>query len=388
MDVDLDSAELRIYERMADLPSAAWDGLLDAAATPFVRWAWLEALEHAGCVAPARGWQPCHLTLWRGGRLCAAAPAYVKNGSDGDFSRDWGWAEAIERAGYRYYPKLVVGVPFTPVTGRRILAAPGEDRKAAVRALLAGARALAAEAGLSSVHVLFPHGAEAEELEAAGMARRIDFQWHWLNHGWHDPAEWLKSLNAKRRHQARREKAAPAARGITIRTVRGDEIRAQAAEWARTVHRFYRANVDKLYWGRRYLNQAFFERVFAHMPEHLEVVAAERAGRLIAGAFNVSSATHLYGRYWGCHEEHPFLHFNVCLYHSIDDCVERGIRVFEGGAGGEHKESRGFELAPTHSTHMFLDPRLDQAMRGVLGAELSARGEAHRSWRETRRSAR
>jgi predicted N-acyltransferase len=368
---------------MAEIDRQAWDALVDERATPFLRWSWLAAMESSGCVTAETGWQPCHLTLWRAGRLIAAAPTYIKDGSDGDFSRDWGWAEAAQRARIRYYPKLTITVPFTPCTGRRILVALGEDRAACLRALCAGAREVAAEAGASSVHVLFPLPDEAEELAAAGLSRRVSFQYHWRNAGYRNFDEFLGRFDSKKRNQAKRERAAPAQQGIAIRTLRTDELRADPRRWADAAFDLHRATVDKLMWGRRWLNRAFYRQVVEQLPEHLEMVIATRMsdGELIAGAFNVASATHLYGRYWGCFEDHRFLHFNVCMYHSIDECIRRGVQVFEGGAGGEHKIPRGFEPAETYSSHLFLDARLDVPIRQFIAREAEERARALEHWR-------
>jgi predicted N-acyltransferase len=373
--------QLKVHREITEIPEAAWDSLLPEGATPFVRWAWLEALERSGCASADTGWQPCHLALWRGSQPIAVAPAYLKEGSDGDFSRDWGWAEAAMRAGIAYYPKLTLTVPFTPVTGSRLLIAPGEDRAACVRALVLGARALAADLGASSVHVLFPTAAEARELEAAGLARRVAFQYHWRNQGYADPDAFLACFSSKKRNQAKRERGAPGEQGIVIRTIRGEELARDKRSWGRHAYELHRSTVDKLMWGRRWLNRGFYDRVFDRMPDALELVAAHRDGKLIAGAFNVSSATHLYGRYWGCFEEHPFLHFNVCLYHSIDDCIRRGLSVFEGGAGGEHKIARGFEPAETWSAHAFLDQRLEVPIRQYIEREALERAAALDRWR-------
>jgi uncharacterized protein len=278
------------------------------------------------------------------------------------------------RNGVRYYPKLVITVPITPVTGRRILVAPGEDHAASVTHIVAAARDLASEERLGGIHVLFPEDREARLLETAGLARRINsMQGHWVNRGYADVGAWLSALRSKTRHQVRKERALPESQGITIRTVRGPELAAERSEWGRTVGALYTSTIDKLMWGRPWLNPAFFARIFERMPERLEVVAAYRGGRVVAGAFNASSDTHLYGRYWGCLEDHPCLHFNVCLYHSIEDCIGRGLSVFEGGAGGEHKLHRGFDLAPTYSAHAFTDRRLDGAIREYLATELRAR---------------
>jgi len=376
--------KLRILDSIADVPEAEWDSLVthDAEANAFVRWAFLEALEHSGCATTRTGWKPRHLTLWQGARLVAAAPAYARADSDGDFSRDWHWAEFAMRAGFRYYPKLLITVPFTPVSGRRFLVAPGLARAPHVRALADAARELAREDKLSSVHVLFPAADEMPELEAAGLAPRQSYQFHWHNRGYATYDDWLAgALDSKRRHQARRERAAAATQGIVLRTVRGEELAADAGAWARIAHDFHRSTVDKLMWGRPWLNLAFYQRVFTRMPGPMEVVEARRDGHFVAGAFNVASPTRLYGRYWGCHEDHPFLHFHVCLYHSIDDCIARGLQVFEGGAGGEHKMSRGFEPSETFSAHAFTDSRLDRAIRDHLAKEIEHRAAELAAWR-------
>jgi predicted N-acyltransferase len=367
---------ITVHDRITAVQEAAWDALLDEEATPFVRWAWLEALEHSGCVGTARGWTPRHLALWDGDRLVAVAPAYLKEDSHGDFSRDWGWADAAERAGIPYYPKLVLTVPFTPVTGRRILVAPGTDRLTAMAALIAGARELCRAQGAASIHVLFPDAREADELAEVGLARRVAFQYHWKNDSYSSPEAFLARFDSKHRNQAKRERAQPGKDGITIRTIRNPPL-----EWAKPVFELHRHTVDKMMWGQRWLNREFYQRVFTRMPEPLEVVAAEKDGRLIAGAFNVATKTHLYGRYWGCFEEHKFLHFNVCLYHSIDECITRGVRVFEGGAGGEHKLTRGFEPAETYSAHHFLDERLEKPLRDYIEREAHERDAQLARWR-------
>ena len=371
----------RALNAIAEVDRAAWDALADAKATPFVRWDFLHALEASGCASRRTGWTPRHPTLWRGGHLVAAAPGYLKDDSDGDFSRDWDWAQAAERAGLRYYPKLVLTVPFTPCTGRRILVAAGEDRAVLVQALLREAAAFCEEEGTASLHALFPDEGEAVEHARAGLAARVSYQFHWRNRGYRGVDDFLARFNAKKRAMLRREMAAPQKQGISIRTVRGDELAQDRLRWARAAHDLHRSTVDKLMWGRRWLNEKFYELVFAAMPGDVEVVAAEKGGRLIAGAFNVRSATRLYGRYWGCFEEHPFLHFNVCYYHSIAECIARGVEVFEGGAGGEHKLSRGFEPSLTWSAHRALDPRLDDALRGHLRAETPQRAEAIERYR-------
>jgi uncharacterized protein len=377
---------LSVHGRIGDLPAAEWDALFahePGRATPFVRHAFLAALEESGAAAPRTGWRARHLALRRRGRLVAAAPAYARSGSDGDFGRDWGWAAAAERAGVPYYPKLVLTVPFTPATGRRILVAHGEDRREMVARLVDAARRLAVEEGMHAVQALFPAEDEAGDLERAGLAVRVDFQYHWGNDGYRTMDDFLARFPSKRRNAIRRERAAPARQGIAIRTVRGEELARDPEGWAATCFRMHRASTDRMAWGMRWVGRGFYARALAAMPDALEVVEARREGRPIATAFNVAGPGRLYGRYWGAVEEHPFLHFNVALYHSIEECIARGVQVFEGGAGGEHKLARGFEPAETWSAHLALDARLDAAVRRHLAEERAERLEAMRRWRET-----
>jgi predicted N-acyltransferase len=376
--------DVRVLTAVKEVRQADWDELLSPASTPFVRHAWLEALEQSGCATARTGWVPRHLTLWRGTKLIAAAPAYAKDDSDGDFARDWDLAASLSRGRIAYYPKLALTVPFTPCTGERVLVAPGEDRAACADRVVHAARKLCAEEGYPTWQVLFPDEAGARELEQAGMALRVSWQFHWRNDRYASMADFLARFNSKRRHMLRREMAAAAGQGIEIRTVRGEELRRDPAGWAKKAHALHRSTVDKLMWGRRWLNEKFYLSAFAQMPEQVEVVGAFRGARLIAGAFNVASSARLYGRYWGCFEEHPFLHFNVCYYHSIADCIARGLQVFEGGAGGEHKLARGFLPALTYSAHGFTDARLDRAVRDHLALETPARAASvERSMRDS-----
>ena len=362
---------VRVLSTVDDIEPARWDALLSPRSTPFLRHAWLSALEKSGCASQRSGWTPRHLALFRRGELIAAAPAYLRDDSDGDFARDWDLASSAARARLRYYPKLSLTIPFTPCTGERVLVAPGEDRASCVARVLEAVGKLCADESWPAWQVLFPDETSAREAEAAGLALRVSFQFHWRNEGYRSVDDFLARFNAKRRHMLRREMAAAEEQGITIRTVRNPE-----PSWAKAAHALHRSTVDKLMWGRRWLNEKFYQLIFAKMPDALEVVAAERDGKLVAGAFNVASSTHLYGRYWGCFEEHPFLHFNVCYYHSIAQCIARGVQVFEGGAGGEHKLARGFLPSLTYSAHGFLDARLDEAVRDHLLAETPARTES------------
>jgi len=365
--------DLRVLTALNEVRPEDWYSLLSARSSPFLRFGWLNALEQSGCASRRTDWVPRHLTLWRGTTLIAAAPAYVREDSDGDFARDWDLAASFSRGRVAYYPKLALTIPFTPCTGERVLVASGEDRTECVARLTAAARKLCEDEGWPTWQVLFPDEESARELEQAGMALRVSWQFHWRNEGYGSVADFLGRFNSKRRHMLRREMAAPAEQGISIRTVRGEELRRDPGRWAKVAHALHRSTVDKLMWGRRWLNEKFYLHAFAAMPDAMEVVGAFRGTDLVAGAFNVASHSRLYGRYWGCFEEHPFLHFNVCYYHSIADCIARGLRVFEGGAGGEHKLARGFLPSLTWSAHGFSDAELDQAVREHLSRETPAR---------------
>lgn len=357
---------LRILEAVIDVPAAAWDALHGPDAPPFVRHAWLAAMEESGSATEETGWAPHHLTLWRGPKLVAAAPAYRKFHSMGEYIYDFGWADAAARLGVEYYPKLIVGGPLSPATVPRLLVAPGEDVTALRRALLTAAAESARESGCSSVHVLYPTAEEADFLEAEGLARRITLQFHWKNPGYQSYDDYLARFDSKRRNQLKRERGAAATQGISLRTVRAGEL---TQAHAKRAYGFYTSTCERHAWGQIQLTPDFFARVFRDMPDTVEMVEAVKGPKVIAGAFNLATRERLYGRYWGAFEEHPFLHFHVCLYHSVEDCIRAGRKVFEPGAGGEHKVSRGFEPTAVHSAHLIFDRRLDSAVRGFLHRE-------------------
>lgn len=366
---------LRILSSLEEIPASSWDALAPAG-HPFLGHAWLSALEQSGAVGEGTGWIPRHLTIWEGDELVAAAPAYEKHHSQGEFVFDFGWADAATRSGIPYYPKLILAVPFTPVTGQRTLVARGRARPPFEAAILQGARALAEAEGYSGIHVLFPTEAEGAQLEELGFAERIGVQYHWKNAGYGSWEEFLARFTSKQRANLRRERATAGKQGIEIRTVSRDE-----GLDPDLLHRLYLSTVDKFVWGMRYLNRSFFERI-VQTVQGIELVEARRGGQVVAGAINLASEERLYGRYWGAFEEHPFLHFNVCYYHSIDECIRRGLSVFEPGAGGEHKLSRGFEPTFTRSAHWLAHPGLDKAVREFLGREaflLETRVASYRS---------
>jgi predicted N-acyltransferase len=353
---------LRVLSAVREVPEAAWNALLRPDSSPFVEHTWLDMLEETGCVGGETGWLPVHLSLWKGEKLVAVAPAYVKGHSEGEFVFDWGWADLAERMGVRYYPKLIVAVPFTPATGDRVLVAPGEDR-AKMTALVAGAaREVAKAVKASSAHVLFPREEEADHWEGAGYLRRDGFQFHWFREGATDFDGYLARFTSKQRNQIKRELRTVRERGIVTETLAPEQ---HTPEIARTMHRFYASTIDKHgMWGRMYLSEAFFLRAVERFRERLAwVVARDQAsGEIVGGAFNVRKERHLYGRYWGAAAEIPCLHFVVCYYAGIAHAIERGLDVFEPGAGGEHKRARGFVPTMTRSAHWIADAR----MRSVL----------------------
>jgi uncharacterized protein len=361
--------ELRLHPRVRDIPKETWDALAEADPSPFVEWTWLDCLEEAGCVGDETGWQPVHFALYEEGRLLALAPAYAKGNSEGEFVFDWAWADASYRAGIPYYPKLILAVPFTPATGGRVLVADGADVTEVVTLVGAAARQWLKASDVSGAHVLFPLEREGRGWRDAGFSERYGVQYHWRRDGAKDMGEFLARFSSKRRNQLRREMAQPAKDGVTITTLGPAEL---TSDVVLAMFELYAANVDKHYYGRHYLNLRFFELVAERFAHRLAWVVARKDGRIVAGAFNVRKGKRLYGRYWGTKVDLPFLHFNVCYYHGIKDCLEQGIDVFEPGAGGEHKKARGFDPTLTRSAHFIADVRLRRAIDAFLEREREA----------------
>jgi predicted N-acyltransferase len=366
------SIEVRSHGSIREVGEAAYRTLLDASTPPFLRFEWLDALERTGCVTPKRGWLPMHLTFHAGGELVAAAPAYVKGNSEGEFVFDHSWARFAEaELGLSYYPKLILAVPFTPATGPRLLVRPGIDRSTLAPVLGRALAAVCKEGKLSSAHVLFPTEAEAGEYVAAGLLARHGVQFHWSNPGYDSFEDFLSRFASKKRNQIRRERRELSDRDIVLEVLSDKTLGPEHADF---IYDFYVATVDKFPWGRRYLNRAFFEQVTSSMPEALHVVAASEQGsrRRLGGAFNLLGQNRLFGRYWGALAEVPFLHFNVCFYKGIEEAILRRLGGFEPGAGGEHKVARGFEPTVTYSAHYLADPRLRDAVGRHLVGERAA----------------
>lgn len=360
--------EVRILPRLSDVDRHEWDALVGDD-SPFLEWGWLASLEEAGCVGRETGWLPQHLTLWEEGRLQAACPLYVKGHSQGEFVFDHAWADAAGRAGIPYYPKLLVGVPFTPVTGTRLLVREGADAPALRSTMATLLGKLCGDSGFSSVHVNFCRAEEAEVLEAAGFLRRIGYQFQWENPGWRDFDDYLEALRSKRRIQIRRERREMDEQGVTIDVLAGAEIPDELFD---PMYELYRTTVDKFVWGQPYLNREFFSLLAERWRHRLCFFVARRQGRIVGGTFTVRKGPALYGRYWGTTESIRFLHFNVCYYASIEYCLREGLTRFEPGAGGEFKHLRGFDARPTESLHWLREPRFASAVEDFLRRERAA----------------
>jgi len=360
-----DQISLRVVQKMAEVSRQRWDAL-SAATTPFLKWDWLESLERSGCVNEKAGWLPHHIVLERGDDLIAACPMYLKLHSMGEFVFDYEWAEAAQHAGIRYYPKMLVGVPFTPVTGHRFVTAAGEDRSQLIQFMGEALAKIALDNKISSVHVNFCLEDEREALQAVGFFPRHGIQYHWRNRNFASFDDYLGSFRSDRRNKVKRERRAMAENGITIRAYEGEDL---TQKHLRTMFSLYKGHIDRLYYGRQYLTREFFDELHKRFAANLCLMLAERDGKIIAGTFNVRDDKAMYGRYWGCSEEHPFLHFNVCYYSAIEHSIRTGLERFEAGAGGSFKQLRGLDPEHTTSVHYIVDGKFRRAVERFLAQE-------------------
>ncbi len=360
---------LKVLDSLASIPAPEWDALVNAAGgNPTLCHGFLQSMIDAGCTIAKTGWLPQFLTLWREGegdegreKLCGAVPLYVKGHSYGEYVFDWAWAEAYQRHGLEYYPKLLAAVPFTPCTGARLLAHTAADRKILVDGLLN----LAQQSDVSSLHVLFPEAAEHQLLIDAGMMPRTSIQFHWRNNGYRHFNEFLATMSHDKRKKLKQERRKVTEAGITFRRLVGTDI--TDADWdffASCYGRTYREHLST-----PYLNREFFGLIGQRMPENILLIIAEREGKPIASALNLWDAQTLYGRYWGATEFHSGLHFETCYYQALEFCIERGVHVFEGGAQGQHKLARGFLPVKCQSAHWLKEPRFARAVEDFLERE-------------------
>jgi predicted N-acyltransferase len=361
----------RIVRSLGDVDAQAWNAL-DADAPPFLRHEFLLALETSGCATSDTGWHPHHLLHYDlSGNLAGAMPLYLKDHSWGEFVFDFAWADAWQRAGFAYYPRLVAAVPFTPATGPRLLA-PAESSR---RALLAGARELARDLAVSSLHVLFPDARDRALMKSAGLLPRLDCQFHWYNLGYGSFDDFLDGFTADKRKKVRRERRRVAEAGIECRTVNGRELDATTLA---TVYRLHALTFAR-YGNAPYLNLEFFHDLARAMPDALVVELATRHGEVIACTVSLQGRDTLYGRYWGASGDYHSLHFELCYYRGIEYCIRAGLGRFEPGTQGEHKLLRGFVPAPVWSMHEIADP----GFSSTIGQWLRRERLHRRAWFES-----
>ena len=357
------SVTARIADGVAAIPAADWDACAGSG-NPFVSHAFLAALEASGSVGGRSGWQPIPIVVdGADGRPDAVAPAYGKSHSQGEYVFDHAWADAWERAGGSYYPKLQVAAPFTPVPGPRLLLRDA----AAAPALIAAIEAVVRQHDLSGAHATFVAPDQLPQFEAAGWLLREGTQFHWLNRDYATFDDFLAALASRKRKAIRKERAA-AVQGLTIRHLSGGEIGAR--EWD-AFWTFYQDTGSRK-WGRPYLTRSFFPLLGEALGDRVLLILAERDGVPIAGALNLVGADALYGRYWGCTQDVPFLHFELCYYQAIEAAIARGLARVEAGAQGEHKLARGYEPVPTWSAHFLPDPNFRRAVADFLVRERAA----------------
>ena len=359
---------IQIHNAVADIGREAWDACALHSGDPFLSFDFLDACEASGSAVPEQGWAGRHLSLVdETGRVLGVMPLWLKGHSQGEYVFDHSWADAYQRAGGRYYPKLLSAVPFTPVTGPRFLAHPDADAVPVRQALLQGAIALTEQLGVSSLHVNFPTEGDWTAMGEAGLLLRQDMQFVWRNDGYATFEDFLAALSANRRKTIRRERR-EAREGLDIRVLTGTDI--AETHWDAFFAFYMDTGARK--WGRPYLTRDFFSRIGATMADRIALVMAFRDGVAIAGALNLIGRDALYGRQWGALEEVPFLHFELCYYQAIDLAISRGLSRVEAGAQGQHKIARGYLPSPVYSAHFIADPALRAPVARYLDGERPA----------------
>ena len=352
----MDSYDIRVHRSMAEIDATLWRSCFGTQ-DPFLKWDFLHGLETSGCTTTESGWQPAHLRLERDGEPVGFLPAYLKTHSYGEYVFDWSWADAWQRMGLRYYPKLVTAVPFTPATGQRWgLVEEGANDPAA---LAACGKALCESLEISSWHLLFVDQKHSDQLVDAGMPQRLTTQFHWFNQDYRDFQDFLDRFSSRKRKNLRREREHIAKQGLVLRTLKGQQI--QAEDW-QFFHRCYQTTYAKRSGHGGYLTDSFFTEVCPALGETPVMVIAEHRDQAVAAALFFEGENTLYGRYWGCLAEFDYLHFEACYYLGIEYCIERGLSRFDPGAQGEHKIQRGFEPVLTYSNHWIVDERLREAV--------------------------
>lgn len=359
------SIEIQVVDSIEDVPADAWNAL--AGSNPFVQHAYLSAMHVSGCASKRSGWQPLYLLMRRQDALIGAMPLYLKSHSRGEYVFDHSWADAFQRHGLRYYPKLLSAVPFTPVTGPRLLAKTHEDRVLLAR----GAIQYARQIDVSSLHVLFPQEEDLAAMSDAGYMQREGVQFHWTNDGYADFDAFLASMNQQKRKKVKQDRRHVAEAGVTFRWLRGLEIDEDALDFFYSCYE----NTYKEHWNPPYLTREFFGLIHQAMPDTMLLVLAESDGERLACALNIINDGVMYGRYWGTREFVSGLHFETCYMQGIEYCIVNGLDAFEGGAQGVHKMSRGMLPTPTWSAHWIADDRFAHAISEFLDEETAAMDE-------------
>ncbi len=370
-----ETIEIQVLSSLSQITAQDWDACADPgndtgagpAQNPFVTHRFLNALEQSGSVGPGTGWQPKYLTAHLGEQIIGCAPLFAKSHSQGEYVFDHAWADAYQRAGGQYYPKLQIAVPFTPVTGPRFLARP-EHHAMAQSALIQGAVQLASDNELSSLHVTFCTAQEAANGTQMGLMHRTGQQFHWQNQGYQTFDDFLASLSSRKRKSIRKERMRAQNFGGEIQVIQGEDL---TPEHIDALWHFYQ-DTGARKWGTPYLTRAFFDQLLGPLRRDIVLFLACQNGQPIAGALNFAGRDTLFGRYWGCVQDHPCLHFELCYYQSIDFAIRNGLHTVEAGAQGEHKLARGYLPVTTHSLHWAADPGFAQAIDQYLTSERAA----------------
>ena len=354
----------KILHQIEEIAAHEWDACMGTRPyNPFLSHKFLHALEKSDSVSAQTGWQPFHVSVEEDGKSIGVVPVYLKNHSQGEYVFDYGWADAWHRAGGEYYPKMQISVPFTPATGARLLTRSDDPEHEKV--LLGACMQIAEQVKVSSIHITFMQQQQWESAASLGFLKRMDQQYHWHNGGYASFDEFLADLASKKRKNIRRERRDALAEGIEIEWLTGDEL--TESHWDAFYH-FY-VDTGSRKWGQPYLNRQFFSEINATMPEDVLLIMAKRNGRYIAGALNFIGADTLFGRNWGCIEDHRFLHFEICYYQAIDFAIARGLKKVEAGAQGGHKVARGYLPEATYSAHWIADPNFRDAVARFVDDE-------------------
>ncbi|MBD2576611.1 GNAT family N-acetyltransferase [Oscillatoria sp. FACHB-1406] len=362
-------------QKIAEIPKMAWDELAQPLKTPFLEWEWLQNLETSGSAIARTGWQPYHLTVWRGREPIALAPLYLKTHSYGEFVFDHQWADLSHRLGIRYYPKLLGMTPFTPATGYRFIIAPGEDETELTALMMAEIERFCTRNGISGCHFLFVDPDWQPQLERHGYTGWLHHSYIWTNRNFNNFDDYLQCFNANQRRNIKRERKAVDKAQLRLEILSGEDIPHPLFP---TIYNFYSSTCDKFYWGSKYLTRKFFEQLYPNYRDRVVLFAAYRdddSHNPVGLSFCIHKGENLYGRYWGCFQEYDCLHFETCYYKPIEWAISQNIQMFDPGAGGQHKRRRGFPATPNYSYHRFYNSRMSQILRSYIQEVNEMEGE-------------